>query len=150
MCKEDSLGIPRLGDIEDVKAITPASAYAHYRKLLHESPVEIFYVGEAPEQAAELLKAVFADMDRTPVAGIELSHNTYVDLFLRFGIVGACAVFIAVLTKGIKAWGKSKQTNSNETKNILLIKALYGVYGFTLSIYNGPEMVLLTWVFLFL
>ncbi len=64
MCKEDSLGIPRLGEIGDVKAITPETAYAHYQKLLRESPVEIFYVGEAPEQAAALLTAVFASLDR--------------------------------------------------------------------------------------
>ena len=68
MCKEDSLGIPRLGSVEDVKAITPEAAYAHYQKTLRESPVEIFYVGEAPEQAAALLKAVFSTMDREAVA----------------------------------------------------------------------------------
>ena len=67
MCKDDTMGIPRLGNVEDVKAITPQSAYAHYLKVLKESPVEIFYVGEAPEQAAALLKAVFADRDRAPV-----------------------------------------------------------------------------------
>ena len=38
MCKEDSYGIPRLGTIEDVQAITPQSLYAHYRKLISESP----------------------------------------------------------------------------------------------------------------
>ncbi len=67
MCKEDAFGIPRLGEVEDVKAITPETAYAHYQRLLKESPVELFYVGPAPEQAAELLKAVFEKLDRTPV-----------------------------------------------------------------------------------
>ena len=31
LCKEDSYGIPRLGEIADVEAITPESLYAHYR-----------------------------------------------------------------------------------------------------------------------
>jgi len=67
MCREDSYGIPRLGEIADVKTITPESAYEHYKTLLRESPVELFYVGPAPEEAAELLKAVFEGIDRAPV-----------------------------------------------------------------------------------
>jgi len=31
MCKGDSFGIPRLGEKEDVEAITPESLYAHYQ-----------------------------------------------------------------------------------------------------------------------
>ncbi len=47
MCREDSFGVPRLGEIEDVKAITPQSLYDHYRRILKESRMEIFYVGSA-------------------------------------------------------------------------------------------------------
>ncbi|MGN1000125.1 MAG: EF-P 5-aminopentanol modification-associated protein YfmF [Faecousia sp.] len=65
MCKADSFGIPRLGEPEQVAAITPAALYAHYRKILSESPVEIFYVGSAdPEQVARLIKPMFDGMDR--------------------------------------------------------------------------------------
>ena len=39
MCARDSYGIPRLGDAEGVRAITSASLYAHYQKVLRESPV---------------------------------------------------------------------------------------------------------------
>ena len=66
MCREDSFGVPRLGDKESVEAITPTSLYAHYRKILQESPVELFYVGSAePETVAGLLRPLFADGQRT-------------------------------------------------------------------------------------
>ena len=68
MCKEDSFGIPRLGEKEDVEAITPRSLYDHYRKILRESPMELFYVGAAPLQTvAEKLKALFGNIERNYV-----------------------------------------------------------------------------------
>jgi len=61
MCREDSFGVPRLGEPEQVEAITPQTLYAHYRQVLEESPVELFYVGAADaEQVAALLKPMFA------------------------------------------------------------------------------------------
>lgn len=68
MCREDSFGIPRLGEIADVEAITPQSLYAHYQKILRESRVELLYVGTAPEaKVAELLRGLFRDVDRNYV-----------------------------------------------------------------------------------
>ena len=65
MCKADSYGIPRLGDKESVAAITAEGAYAHYRKILRESPIHIFYVGAAPaEQVAKLLEPILDGIDR--------------------------------------------------------------------------------------
>ena len=68
MCKEDSFGIPRLGSVSGVKAITPENLWEHYKKVLQESPVELFYVGEAePAQVAELVKPIFADRKAPPM-----------------------------------------------------------------------------------
>jgi predicted Zn-dependent peptidase len=68
MCREDSFGVPRLGDKESVEAITPTSLYAHYRQILRESPVELFYVGSAePETVAGLLRPLFAGGQRLPL-----------------------------------------------------------------------------------
>lgn len=68
MCKGDSFGIPRLGEKEDVEAITPESLYAHYQKVLRESPVNLFYVGAAdPEKLAGLLRPIFEKLARNPV-----------------------------------------------------------------------------------
>lgn len=68
MCTKDTFGIPRLGTKEAVAEITPQGAYDHYRKVMKESPVEIFYVGSAhPEKVADLLKPLFANMERNYV-----------------------------------------------------------------------------------
>ena len=69
MCCGDSFGIPRLGEKEDVEAITPQSLFDHYQKVLKESPVLLFYVGAAdPQKIADLLRPMFAKLDRAPVA----------------------------------------------------------------------------------
>ena len=65
MCRGDSLGVPRLGTVEDVQAITPESLYAHYEKVLKESPLEIFYVGNAdPKEVATQLKDMLSALPR--------------------------------------------------------------------------------------
>ncbi len=65
LCRNDSFGIPRLGDREAVAAITPEALYDHYEKVLTRSRVDIFYVGSAaPAAVAELLRPLFASMDR--------------------------------------------------------------------------------------
>lgn len=56
MCREDSYGIPRLGTAKTISAITPETLTEHYRRVLTESPVEIFYVGSmSAEEMAKLL-----------------------------------------------------------------------------------------------
>ena len=71
MGKEDSFGIPRLGNEEDVTAITPKNLYDHYQKILRESPVEIFYTGSVdPEEMAKILTPLFADIPRRDVAAL--------------------------------------------------------------------------------
>ena len=48
-----------LGEPEQVAAIDPIGLYDHYRRILRESPVHIFYAGSAElERIAELMKAV--------------------------------------------------------------------------------------------
>lgn len=65
MAKKDSFGIPRLGERQDVEAINAADLWQHYRKILKESRIDLFYVGSRePAQVAQLLQPVFADMER--------------------------------------------------------------------------------------
>lgn len=65
MGKKDSFGIPRLGEREDVAAITAERAWAHYQMLLRESPIELFYVGSAPAQPLRtILSEIFAPLQR--------------------------------------------------------------------------------------
>lgn len=68
MCAADSYGIPRLGEIPDVEAITPQSLYAHYQKILRESPVHVFYVGSAdPETVADTLRPMLSKLAKAPI-----------------------------------------------------------------------------------
>ncbi len=85
MCQADPFGIPRLGTVEAAAAIDARQAYAHYRKILAESPVEIFYVGSAePQTVADLLEPLFAPIERaytplnaqTPFRGGHSIHET--------------------------------------------------------------------------
>lgn len=62
MCADEAYGVPRLGTVEAVRAITPEALWAHYQKLLRTSRVEVFYAGrKSPEEAAQELRRVFAD-----------------------------------------------------------------------------------------
>lgn len=61
MCKADPFGIPRLGEPEQVEAITAQNLYAHYKNILETSRVEIFYTGSRePEELAQLLRPLFS------------------------------------------------------------------------------------------
>ncbi len=65
MCAEDSTGIPRLGEPEDIRALESVGLYRHYEKILQESRIDLFYVGsQDSENIAELLKPVFAKIER--------------------------------------------------------------------------------------
>lgn len=56
LCREDTFGVPRLGEAEQVAEITADMLYAHYQDILRSSPIEIFYVGSAEtERMAQLL-----------------------------------------------------------------------------------------------
>ena len=65
MGKEDSFGIPRLGEKEDVVDITAADLWDHYQKILCQSPIELFYVGCAPaQQLCDILREIFQPLNR--------------------------------------------------------------------------------------
>jgi len=65
MCREDSFGLPRLGEPEQVGAITSRELYAHFREMLRTSPIQIFYVGSAEAKTvADMLQPLFAGLER--------------------------------------------------------------------------------------
>lgn len=58
MCREDSFGLPRLGEPEQVAAITPTALYTHFTRMLRQAPLEILYVGsQDSDRVAALLRA---------------------------------------------------------------------------------------------
>lgn len=65
MCREEIYGVPRLGELEDLDALDEKNLYAHYRRILESSQVEIFYMGrQTPEQAGELFRAALRGLPR--------------------------------------------------------------------------------------
>jgi predicted Zn-dependent peptidase len=69
MCAADTFGIPRLGEIAQVEKLDASSVWVHYKKILRESPVEVFYVGGgAPELVADKLRKLFAAIDRSLIS----------------------------------------------------------------------------------
>lgn len=78
MCQGDSFGLPRLGEVSQVAAIDPVVLYDHYRKILRESLIEVFYVGSAaPEQVAGMLMPLLRRIDREyiPLAAQTAFHS---------------------------------------------------------------------------
>lgn len=76
MCAEEAYGVPRLGYAEDVAAITPEALWAHYRRILSTSRIELFYAGHLPaEAAAAAFRRLFAGRAYTPSpAAIQTRH----------------------------------------------------------------------------
>ena len=67
MCRNDTFGLPRLGEAEQVAAIDPVALYEHYRKILRTSPMELFYVGSAEvEQVQAMVQPLLARLERQP------------------------------------------------------------------------------------
>lgn len=46
MCEGESFALHRLGRVEDLEGVTPASLLAHHRRVLAEAPVDIFILGD--------------------------------------------------------------------------------------------------------
>lgn len=69
MCREDSFGIPRLGEPAQAAAIAPVSLMEHYKYILRTSPMEIFYVGATEaEEVARLIGPMLSRLSRQPLA----------------------------------------------------------------------------------
>lgn len=51
MCEGEAFAVNENGDVDAVKAITPASLYAFYRELLSGARFELFYTGKCDENA---------------------------------------------------------------------------------------------------
>lgn len=74
MSRDDSFGVPRLGEIEDVKAITPQSLYRHYQRILATSRIEIFYAGSADlTLLAGKLRQLLQALPRESLAALRFS-----------------------------------------------------------------------------
>ncbi len=116
MCREDSFGLPRLGEKEQVAGITAESLHAHYQRILAESPVELFYVGSAqPEEVAKLLKKLFAGGQRiqapaqTPLRAAEKQEKEEI---LEVSQAKLCMGFVTPITNRSEEFAAMQVANA--------------------------------------
>ena len=63
MCKEESFGADKLGELSRVEASTPASLWRRYQKVLNNAAVELYYCGSAsPDRVESAFKNVFSSL----------------------------------------------------------------------------------------
>lgn len=56
MCKDEPFGLHKYGDLDALKDVTPEALFAHYRRVLETSPVDMFVIG--PVDADEIVALV--------------------------------------------------------------------------------------------
>lgn len=65
MCKGEAYGIKETGEIDDVKAVTPESLYAAYKRVISSARIEFFSVGETDgEKLSQTISKAFEGLDR--------------------------------------------------------------------------------------
>ena len=63
MCAGEAYGVSKLGGEDEAAAITPESLTSHYRKLIAESRIEVFYCGSADtERVLSALREALRDL----------------------------------------------------------------------------------------
>lgn len=66
LAKGDIFSVPRLGYAEDMKKLTKEELYAHYKKIVTSSPIDIYICGDTDIDAAEAeIKGFLKDFDFT-------------------------------------------------------------------------------------
>jgi len=88
------------------------------------------------EQSA--MTQLFGGVDTNPL-GEGVSHNTFVDLILRFGYIGFFVVAMIIIYSVVKCMQTTKNTGNC---TVLLCKFLMLYWSFTLSIFDGSIAVL--------
>lgn len=89
--------------------------------------------------------------EAVPPNGLLLSHNTYVDLLVRFGLLGFLCITTRILYCALRQYRNCvKNDYLKEDVCILQIKIVYIVFSFSLSIYIYQEAAWWTLFLLFI
>ncbi len=76
MCKDEPYGINPMGYIEDLEKIDTKELYSHYKKVLSESRIDIFFTGNFDEGEAKLAASQFAaKLGEREIAPIKEVHK---------------------------------------------------------------------------
>lgn len=69
MCAGETYAVPRLGHAETLEAVTPVNLLERWDRLLATSGIELFYLGQQPEEAvAQAVRTLLRDLRREPLA----------------------------------------------------------------------------------
>jgi Predicted Zn-dependent peptidases len=80
MCQQEAYGTTELGTVADVNNITPVTLYSHYKEVLEQAQIELFFTGECEEeQLTKQLLKLFAGKKRTKVLPCETQIIKTVD-----------------------------------------------------------------------
>ncbi len=118
MCAADTFGLPRLGECEEVAAIDPVTLYSHYRKILKESPIQIFYVGSAEAGHVEelllpMLKKLERNVQKLPVqTGFHPCEGSDVEEIMEVSQGKLCMGFTTPITNRDKEFPAMQLLNS--------------------------------------
>ena len=76
MCKGEPYGVNPMGYIEDLDKIDAKELYAHYKKVLCESRIDIFFTGNFDEEEAKSAASHFAaNLDEREIAPAKEVHK---------------------------------------------------------------------------
>ena len=100
------------------------------------------YMNYLSDTSRSPLNILFGCEHIPPADFDSFSHNTFIDWLVRFGYVGFILLMIVSIRKLGTHYRVWKKAPSETNKYLLLIKVLYFIYSFTLSIYNGADVAL--------
>lgn len=94
MCKDNRYGTHELGTLEDVDRITNVSLYNHYKKIMTESPIDIFITGDVDiKKIVSYTKDAFKDITiknyEYPVCDIYDRKNETEEVTEKFDVTQA-------------------------------------------------------------
>lgn len=127
MCFAEDYAVDRLGDEAHTESINYQKLTKHYRELLGESPVELFYCGSAqPEHVASILRTALSALPRTEPSfdlGTEIRLNSVEEEPRYFeDCLG--------VTQGKLAIGfRLGECMANESTNLAAIRVFNALYG---------------------
>lgn len=66
MCRGENFAVSRLGSVDGINSITPASLYKHYKKIITSSVIDFYICGEADiEKVADKIRSYISSMNFT-------------------------------------------------------------------------------------
>ncbi len=76
MCEKEPYGIYEYGSVDDLKAITADSLYAHYLDFMAGLPVDVFVCGRAEDRVMEEIRDLMGQLERREPKRVETGSSS--------------------------------------------------------------------------